>query len=144
LADPSNAYYVGAMRRVYERQCSCIAQYNASALQSRHGTQAGAITNSAGGVLYTSVSDYRLKQDLKEYNGLELISSIKTYDYELKLNSSRMYGVMAHELQEVIPYAVNGEKDGKNMQGVDYSKLVPIMIKAIQELKAEIDELKNK
>jgi hypothetical protein len=55
-----------------------------------------------------------------------------------------MDGVIAHELQEVLPYAVQGEKDGKDMQGVDYSKIVPILVKAIQELKAEIDELKNK
>ena len=109
-----------------------------------NGTGAGAIANSAGGVLYTSLSDYRVKQDLKEYNGLEIISLIKTYDYELKSDNSRMYGVMAHELQEIIPYAVNGEKDGEHMQGVDYSKIVPILIKAVQELKAEIEELKAK
>ena len=55
-----------------------------------------------------------------------------------------MYGVLAHELQEILPYAVTGEKDGKEMQGVDYSKLVPVLVKAIQELKAELNELKNK
>ena len=61
-----------------------------------------------------------------------------------------MYGVIAHELQEIMPYAVSGNKDeikenGKiKVQVVDYSKLVPVLIKAIQELKAEIDELKNK
>ena len=55
-----------------------------------------------------------------------------------------MYGVIAHEIQEVLPYIVFGEKDAENMQSVDYSKLTPILLKAIQELKAEIDELKNK
>ena len=55
-----------------------------------------------------------------------------------------MYGVLAHELYDVIPYAVNGVKDGEQMQGVDYSKIVPVLIKSIQELKAEIDILKNK
>jgi hypothetical protein len=108
------------------------------------GTAAGNIANSAGGVLYLTSSDYRLKQDFKDYNGLDLISKIKTYDYQLKCDNSRMYGVKAHELQEVIPYAVNGEKDAKQMQSVDYSKIVPILVKAIQELKAELDELKNK
>ena len=58
--------------------------------------------------------------------------------------------MMAHELQEVLPNVVTGEKDAMNEdgsikpQGVDYSKLVPVLIKSIQELKAEIDELKNK
>ena len=54
-----------------------------------------------------------------------------------------MDGVLAHELQEVIPYAVTGIKDGKDMQGVDYSKIVPVMVQAIQELKAENDTLKE-
>jgi hypothetical protein len=56
----------------------------------------------------------------------------------------RGYGVMAHELQEIIPQAVVGEKDGEQMQGVDYSKLVPILLKSIQELEARVKELENK
>ena len=50
---------------------------------------------------------------------------------------------MAHELQEALPQAVSGEKDAEQMQGVDYSKIVPLLIKSIQELKAEIEILKN-
>jgi hypothetical protein len=109
-----------------------------------NGTQAGAITNAGGGAVYSSVSDYRLKEDFKNYNALNLISKIKTYDYKLKSYDLRMYGVKAHELQQVVPYAVIGEKDAKEMQSVDYSKLVPILVKAVQELKAEIEILKNK
>lgn len=104
----------------------------------------GWVVRSGSGVNYASASDYRLKQDLKEYEGLSLISKIKTYDYEWKSDNSRSYGVIAHELQEVIPYAVTGEKDGENMQGVDYSKIVPILVKAIQELSQEVNELKAK
>ena len=83
------------------------------------------------------------KEDLKEINGLEKISALKVYDFKFKNSENRMDGVLAHELAEVLPYAVHGEKDGKEMQGVDYSKLVPILIKAIQELKSENDTLKS-
>ena len=51
---------------------------------------------------------------------------------------------MAHELQEVLPDAVTGDKDAEKMQSVDYSKIVPLLIKSIQELKAEVESLKNK
>jgi hypothetical protein len=95
-------------------------------------------------VAYNTTSDYRLKEDFKQIKGLELISKIKVYDFKWKGIDDRMDGVIAHELQEVIPYAVTGEKDGENMQSVDYSKLVPILIQSIQELKAEIEILKNK
>ena len=72
-----------------------------------------------------------------------MISNIPVYDYKWKADESRAFGVMAHELQEVLPQAVNGEKDGEQTQGVDYSKIVPLLIKAIQELKAEIELLKK-
>ncbi|WP_296683216.1 tail fiber domain-containing protein [Flavobacterium sp.] len=95
-------------------------------------------------IAYNSTSDYRLKEDLKPINGLEKISKIKVYDFKWKNHTDRMDGVIAHELQEIVPYAVTGEKDAEQMQSVDYSKLVPILVQAIQELKAEIEILKNK
>ena len=101
-------------------------------------------------VNYNTTSDYRLKEDFKQINGLDKILAIKVYDFKWKDNNSRMDGVIAHELQEIIPFAVSGEKNELDKegnikaQGVDYSKIVPALIKAIQELKAEIDELKNK
>ncbi len=103
----------------------------------------GSIFTNGSTTLYNATSDYRLKQDFKNYDGLSLVSKIKTYDYEWKSDKSRMYGVIAHELAEVIPYCVTGDKDGETMQSVDYSKLVPVLVKAIQELKAEVDTLKQ-
>jgi hypothetical protein len=104
----------------------------------------GSISTSGTLTSYNVTSDYRLKQDYKDYSGLDLVNKIKTYDYEWKADKSRGYGVIAHELQSVINYAVTGVKDGKEMQGVDYSKIVPVLIKSIQELKQELDTLKNK
>jgi len=109
----------------------------------------GSITFNGTAVLYNATSDYRLKQDFKDYNALSIISSIKTYDFEWKSNKKRSYGVIAHELAEVIPYIVSGDKDaldeaGKVLpQSVDYSKLVPVLVKAIQELSQELSTLKQ-
>jgi hypothetical protein len=55
-----------------------------------------------------------------------------------------MDGVLAHELAEVLPYAVHGIKDGEQMQGVDYSKIVPVAIKAIQETDSKVVQLEKK
>ena len=93
---------------------------------------------------YATSSDYRLKEDLQDFAGLDMVSKIPVYDFKWKSDESRSYGVMAHELQEVLPDAVSGEKDAEEMQGVDYSKIVPLLVKAIQELKAEIELLKSK
>jgi len=99
---------------------------------------------------FNVMSDYRLKEDLQDVNGLDKISQIKIYDFKWIGRDERQDGVLAHELAEVLPYAVNREKDEVNEegdilpQGVDYSKIVPVLIKAIQELKVEIDSLKTK
>ena len=50
-------------------------------------------------------------------------------------------GLMAHELQEVLPQAVTGDKDAEEMQSVDYSKIVPLLVKSIQELSAKLELL---
>jgi len=107
-------------------------------------TVVGTIAITSSTTSYNMTSDYRLKEDLKPINGLNIVNKINIYNYKWKSENSRMDGVLAHELQEVLPYAVTGIKDGEDMQGVDYSKLVPVLIKSIQELSAEIDTLKNK
>ena len=122
-------------RHTFSTQYFMLFRYNSTGL--------GSITGNGSSVAFNTTSDYRLKEDLKEIKGLEKVQAIKVYDYKWKSNDIRMDGVLAHELATVLPYAVHGEKDGEYMQGVDYSKLVPIMVKAIQELKQEIDTLKN-
>lgn len=107
----------------------------------KQGARIGQIegANNGSGVMYTTTSDYRLKTDLKDFAGRDLVNRIKTYDYAWKTDSSRMYGVMAHELQAVLPYAVSGTKDAVDKEGkmvpqaVDYSKLTPVLVKALQE-----------
>ena len=94
-------------------------------------------------VNYNTGSDYRLKEDYKDFNALDLTSKIKVYDFKWKNVNDRSYGVIAHELNEIVPSVVSGDKDGEEMQSVDYSKLVPVLIKSIQELEARLAALEN-
>jgi hypothetical protein len=110
----------------------------------------GSITFNTTSTAFNTSSDYRLKEDYKEIKGIEKVSAIKVYDFKWKNDNSRMDGVIAHELAEILPYAVHGEKDAVEEdgtiipQGVDYSKIVPVLIKAIQELSAKLSALENK
>lgn len=115
------------------------------------GANIGAITNNgSSSVAYGTSSDYRLKTDFKNFKGLDIVNKIKTYDYAWKSDSTRMFGVKAHELQKVLPYAVSGEKDAVDENGkikpqtVDYSKLTPILVKALQEQNRLIKQLQKK
>jgi len=116
-----------------------------------NSVERGKISVTDSGTSYVTTSDYRVKEDFKDFNGLEKVSAIKVYNFKFKDMDLRTDGVIAHELQEVLPYAVTGEKDGTKYQGVDYAKLTPVLVKAIQELNtkldaanAEIEVLKNK
>jgi hypothetical protein len=103
--------------------------------------------DNGAGVTYNTTSDYRLKTDLKDFGGLDVVNKIKTYDFAWKTNNSRMHGVMAHELQEILPYAVTGKKDSVDIngklitQGVDYGRITPVLVKAIQEQDRKINQL---
>jgi len=55
-----------------------------------------------------------------------------------------MDGFLAHEVSSIVPEAVSGEKDGEEMQELDQSKLVPLLVKTVQELEARITELESK
>lgn len=111
----------------------------------------GSITKSGSSVAYNTSSDYRLKEDVKPMTGaLNTVAQLKPVTYKWKADGYDGQGFIAHELQAVVPECVTGEKDavdaeGKPIyQGIDTSFLVATLTAAIQELKAEIDELKAK
>jgi hypothetical protein len=116
-----------------------------------NGTTVGSITSNGTTTAYNVTSDYRLKENvLPMTSGLTTISALKPVKYDWKIDGSHGEGFIAHELQEVIPHAVTGEKDAINKdgsikpQGVDYSKIVVHLVAAIKELSAEVEALKAK
>jgi hypothetical protein len=117
--------------------------------QNQGNTIGQILAPNGSSVSYNTTSDYRLKKDLKPFKGLELINRLKTYDFAWKTDDSRMYGFMAHELQNVLPYLVTGQKDAVDSNGkiipqtLDYGKLTPILVKAIQEQEETINNLKK-
>ena len=112
--------------------------------------QAGSITTTANTTNYGSGSDYRLKNDVSPLTGaLDKVAKLKPVSWKWKADNSAGEGFIAHELAEVCPQAVYGEKDAMyedgtiNPQQVDTSFLVATLVAAIQELKAEVDSLKQ-
>jgi len=96
---------------------------------------------------YTSVSDYRLKDNVVPMTGaLDKVSALKPVTYDWKIGGSSQ-GFIAHELQEICPEAVVGEKDAVDAegnpvyQGIDTSFLVATLVAAIQEQQAIITQL---
>jgi hypothetical protein len=134
--------------------------------QDGGGTVRGKITSSHYATQYSTSSDYRLKEDIQPIaNATERLLAIKAVNFKWINGQQRSDGFIAHELQEHLPEAVTGEKDATTevtetivaddgtetevtttvpeMQGIDQSKLVPLLVKTIQELEARISALEN-
>jgi hypothetical protein len=107
----------------------------------------------AGGSSWTAYSDQRLKENIENIDSvLPRLSTLRTIKYHLKNvdneNSQKRYGLIAQDLvgkfDEVLNLSKYSDENETEYYGVKYTELIPILVKAIQELKAEIDELKNK
>jgi hypothetical protein len=106
----------------------------------------GTISTDGSNVAYNTSSDYRLKENIVDLpNALTTISQLKPRQFDWKETSKTTTGFIAHELSEVMPQAVTGEKDAVDehgnpqYQGIDTSFLVATLTAAIQELNAKVD-----
>jgi hypothetical protein len=114
----------------------------------QNGTQVGSITSSGSTTSYNTASDYRLKENIAPITGaLAKVSALRPVTYKWKSDGSDGQGFIAHELAEVCPDAVTGEKDAVNedgsikFQSIDTSFLVATLAAAIQEQQAIITSL---
>lgn len=114
-------------------------------------TEIGSVSMLTGSTIaFNNSSDYRLKQDIKPIqNPLERLLKLKPKNYRFIADvedesccECYFDGFLAHEVQEVLPMIVTGKKDDPNqMQQMDYSKLTPICVGAIQEVNEKIDKM---
>jgi len=152
-----------------ETMCALIntsatdANYKTSiAFTDSGGTTRGTIRVNNSATQYNTSSDYRLKEDITPMTGaLEKVAALRPCNFKWKIDGTPSQGFIAHELQEVVPDCVSGEKDAVETvdvfdengnvigikerpvyQGIDTSFLVATLTAAIQELKAELDALK--
>ena len=115
------------------------------------GLRWGSITISGGNTSFNQTSDYRLKENLKPIAKItERILKLKPINYNFIGYKENTDGFLAHELAEVVPYAVTGKKNAVKEDGsispqqVDMSKLVPLLTAALQDALKRIEVLENK
>ena len=92
---------------------------------------------------YNSISDYRIKAEVETINNNSKLHEINPVSYFNKISNRKQYGFIAHDLATVFPELVDGEKDGKDHQSIDYISMIALLIKEVQYLKKEIDYLKK-
>ena len=129
-------------------KASSTANYYAGFFLNSSSTGVGNITVSTTATAYNTASDYRLKKNVQPMAGaLAKVASLKPCTYNWKSTGEASEGFIAHELAEVVPQCVTGEKDavdaeGKPIyQGIDTSFLVATLTAAIQEQQSIIQSL---
>jgi len=115
----------------------------------------GSIRTTGSAVQFNTSSDYRLKDNINyTWSATDTVKSLKPCSFTFKADTdTTLHGFIAHELQEHIPHAVSGVKDATKTdgdgstiidpQGVDLGKIVPYLVKTIQELEARITALES-
>ena len=101
----------------------------------------------------TTISDERLKTDIVKIDGaLDKVAQLNGYTFTYTADGKKSAGVIAQEVQKVLPSAIiesklplkMGDDDQTEYMTVQYDQLMGLMIEAIKELKAEVAELKGK
>jgi len=112
----------------------------------------GSISQGSGSVAYNTTSDYRLKENVvTDWDATSRLKQLKPSRFNFKdYKDTTVDGFLAHEVSSIVPEAITGEKDAVDKdgnpihQGIDQSKLVPLLVKTIQELEARIATLESK
>lgn len=122
----------------------------------------GSITTNGNNTAFNTSSDYRLKENVvTDWDGTTLLKQLKPSKFNFKADTdTTIQGFLAHEVSSIVPQAISGEKDAvytaeeaaeditavegqPNYQSIDHSKLVPLLVKTIQELEARITSLEG-
>jgi hypothetical protein len=114
--------------------------------------QIGTIVLSGSSTAFNTSSDYRLKENVvTDWDATTKLKQLKPSRFNFKTDKdTTVHGFLAHEVSDIVPEAINGEKDAVDAdgnpeyQGIDQSKLVPLLVKTIQELEARISTLEAK
>jgi len=110
-------------------------------------TLVGSISVSSSGTTYATTSDRRLKDNIEPIeDATDKLMSMKpvTHTWIANPEAPSVHGFIAQEMQEVVPEAVSGEDGGEEMMSMDYGRITPVLVAALQEATNEIKALKKR
>ena len=117
-------------------------------LQFRRGNSTkGSVDVSTSGTTYNTTSDRRLKDNIKPIaDATDKLMSMKpvTHTWIANPEAPAVHGFIAQEMQEIVPEAVSGEDGGEEMMSMDYGRITPVLVAALQDAMKEITALKER
>jgi hypothetical protein len=115
-----------------------------SFLRSNSGV--GAISVTTSGTTYSTTSDIRLKQDIEPLEATDKLMQMNPVSYAWKANPDgpRSMGFIAQEMEAICPDAVSTDGSEEKMMSMDYGRITPILVSALQDAHKKIEELESR
>ncbi len=112
----------------------------------KNGSVVGSVSTTGSGTTYNTTSDIRLKQDIEPLEATDKLMSMNPVSYAWKADPDgpRSMGFIAQEMQEVMPEAVSTGDDEDAMMSMDYGRITPILVSALQDAHKKIEQLEQR
>jgi hypothetical protein len=112
----------------------------------RNDTVVGSISVTASGTTYNTTSDIRLKQDIEPLEATDKLMAMNPVSYAWKADPDgpRSMGFIAQEMQELMPEAVSTGDNDDAMMSMDYGRITPILVSALQDAHRKIEQLEQR
>jgi len=108
-------------------------------------TQIGSVDmDGTTGVIFTTTSDARLKTDIQPIkDGTEKIMAMNpvTHKWKAEPEKDAVHGFIAQEMIDIVPESVSGTPDGEDMMSMDYGRITPVLVAALQDAHKKIEQL---
>jgi hypothetical protein len=113
-------------------------------VNTKNPQQALDVSGQVQALSFNATSDYRAKDEVVPLNNSFTVDSLNPVTYRFKATGKQDIGFIAHEVQELYPFLVSGEKDGPYNQSLNYNGFIGILTKEIQDLKKKVSDQETK
>ena len=107
----------------------------------------GSVSVTSSGTTYNTTSDRRLKTDIQPITnatGKLMAMNPVTHKWKADPEADAVVGFIAQEMQEIVPEAVSGTPDGEEMMSMDYGRITPVLVAALQDAHKKIEALEER
>jgi len=119
---------------------------NAVKFRNSNG-QVGSIVTSGSGTTFNTSSDIRLKTDIQPIaDATDKLMQMQpvTHKWIAEPDGDTVHGFIAQDMQQIVPEAVSGEDGGEEMMSMDYGRITPVLVAALQEANHKIEQLEQR
>lgn len=110
-------------------------------------SKVGSISITSTGTQYNTTSDLRLKTDIQSIDSATtklMAMNPVTHGWKADPEADAVHGFIAQEMMDIVPEAVTGDPEGEEMMSMDYGRITPVIVAALQDALKEIKELKTR